>query len=160
MTDGRVYLSAAGSETKAFDLRDGSGIKLVQMAGIKVGFISGRPSEATNRRAKELDVDWVLQGIRDKGQCVRDLQRKEGYSPEEVCFVGDDLLDIPAMKAVGFPVAVADASGDVKAAARYVTRAKGGRGAVREVAELIVKTQGLWDNALERYWKTASSSRQ
>jgi 3-deoxy-D-manno-octulosonate 8-phosphate phosphatase (KDO 8-P phosphatase) len=160
LTDGKVYLGAGGDEVKVFDLRDGSGIKLAQMAGLKVGFISGRPSAATARRAKELAVDWLIQGAREKGRTVTELGQKTGFSLEQICFVGDDILDLPALKIVGFPVTVADAALDAKGAARYVTHANGGNGAVREVVELIVRTQGLWQNAIEAYWKQSSSPRQ
>src|ERR1043166_2196561 len=120
LTDGKLYLGSDGVEGKAFDIREGSGIKMAQMAGLTVGWISGRPSEPTARRAKELAVKRLIQGPRDKGQSVREIQRDGGFSPEQTCFVGDDLLDIPAFEAVGFPVAVADASDDVRAAAVYV----------------------------------------
>lgn len=160
MTDGKVHIGAEGGEVKIFDLRDGSGIKLAQMAGLKVGFISGRPSDATARRAKELAVDWLIQGAREKGRTVTEIGQEAGFSLDEICFVGDDILDLPALRIVGFPVAVADAVLDAKAAASYVTRAKGGNGAVREVVELIVRTQGLWQDALEAYLQQSSSPRQ
>lgn len=160
MTDGKIHLSADGSEGKSFDLRDGSGIKVAQAAGLKVGFISARPSEATARRARQLAVHWLLQGGHDKGSTVRELARKEKIPLDQICFVGDDLLDIPAMRIVGFPVAVADAASDTQAAALYVTCAKGGNGAVREVVEVVVRTQGLWQSALEAYFKQSSSPRQ
>ena len=156
LTDGKIYLGPNGAEGKAFDIRDGSGIKLAQMAGLTLGFISGRPSQTTARRAKELAVTWLIQARRDKGLSVQEIQRKTGFSPQQTCFVGDDLLDLPALRAVGFPVAVSDAAPEVKAAALYVTRAKGGNGAVREVIELIVKTQGLWQKALEAYLQRSS----
>ncbi len=160
LTDGKIHLGTGGAEWKAFDLRDGSGIKLAQSAGLRVGFVSGRPSEATTRRARELAVDWLFQGARDKGECVLELRRRAGLSPEQVCFVGDDLLDIPALRQVGFPVAVADAAPEVKAEASYVTKRTGGNGAAREVVELIVRSQKLWQQSLETYWRDASSPRQ
>ncbi len=160
LTDGRLYLGQDGSEAKAFDIRDGSGIKLAQMAGLKVGFISARPSKATARRAKELGVDWLIQGPHDKGDTVRRIGRETGLSLEQIGYVGDDLLDVPALRLVGFPVAVADAASETKTAALYVTRAQGGNGAVREVVELIIKTQGLWQDALKAYWRRSSSPRQ
>jgi len=160
MTDGKLYVGANGFEAKAFDIRDGTGVKLAQAAGLAVGFVSARPSEPTIRRARELGVDWLIQDPRDKGVTVRELQQKGGMRREQVCFVGDDLLDLPAFKAVGFPVAVADAADDVKAAAAIVTHAKGGNGAVREVVELIIRTQGLWQVALKKYLQRSSSPRQ
>ncbi len=160
LTDGKLYVSSDGSEAKTFDIRDGSGVKLAQMAGLTVGWITGRASPATAQRARELAVDWLIQGSNDKASGVLEVQRKAGVAPEQICYVGDDLLDIPALKVVGFPVAVADAPAEVRERARYVTRANGGNGAVREVVELIVKTQGLWDKALEAYWKHSSSPRQ
>lgn len=160
LTDGKVYVGSDGSEWKAFHLRDGSGIKLAQAAGLKVGLVSGRPSEATTRRAKQLAVDWLIQGTHDKAGCVRQIRARERFAAREVCFVGDDILDIPAMNEAGFPVAVADAARDTRAAACYVTRAKGGNGAVREVVELIVRCQGKWKSAIAAYHKLSSSPRQ
>lgn len=159
-TDGKIYKGSDGSEWKAFDIRDGAGIKLAQLAGLPVGWISGRPSQATATRAKELAVNWLFQGPRDKREWMEEIGRKAGFTPAQICFVGDDLLDIPALKTAGLPVAVADAAAETKAAARYVTRAKGGNGAVREVVELILKSQGLWQDVLEAYWKNSSLPRQ
>jgi 3-deoxy-D-manno-octulosonate 8-phosphate phosphatase (KDO 8-P phosphatase) len=158
LTDGKIHIGPNGFEAKTFDIRDGSGIKLAQMAGLTVGFVSARPSKATTKRAQELAVRWVVQKPRDKGLLVQEIQHQAGFSPEQSCFVGDDLLDLPALRAVGFPVAVSDAAPEVKAAARYVTHAKGGDGAVREVVELIVKTQGLWKKTLQQYVERSSLS--
>ncbi len=147
LTDGRVFYGSSGEELKAFHTRDGLGLRLLQNAGIGVGLISGRQSEAVRRRASELNIRWVYMGVRNKAALVEDIGSESGIPLEHMAFVGDDLVDLPPMARVGTPIAVADAVDEVKAAAVLITRAKGGRGAVREVAESILKSQSLWANA-------------
>ena len=139
LTDGRLYFSSRGEEMKVFDVRDGQGIVLWHRAGFKSGIISGRgASEIINRRAEELGIAFVRTSSPDK---VRDLEAivdELGLAMNEVAFIGDDIGDIDVMKRVGFAVAVADAVDETKAVAAYVTTAKGGRGAVREVVDMLL----------------------
>lgn len=144
LTDGKLYFDAQGREGKVFDVQDGHGLALARRAGLLVGFITGRPTTATKRRARELHVDILVQGPIDKGQAVARIQKRYRLRTEELCFVGDDLLDLPALTRVGWAVAVANAVPEVKRAADYVTRRAGGQGAVREVVEKLLKARGVW----------------
>lgn len=155
LTDGRIWLvpGAAGDvvEAKAFDVTDGAGIALAHRAGLKTGIITARPSPAVERRAKELHMTHVYQGGLDKLAALEDLLAKTNLPPDRLCFIGDDVLDIPLLRRVGLPIAVANARPEVKTHAAYVTDAPGGRGAVREVVELILKAQGKWDGAIQQF---------
>lgn len=151
LTDGTLYLSASGDEAKAFHVRDGMGIALALSAGLEVAFVTGRASDLVHRRAAELGVRHVLEGIRDKRAALIELAGRLGLEPAETAFVGDDLNDLPALSWCGLPVAVADAPRQVRAAAAWTTEAPGGRGALREVAERILEAQGKLDEAIERY---------
>lgn len=147
LTDGSIVYDSEGRELKCFNIRDGHGIRMALRAGWKVVIMTGRSSPAVARRASELGVDIVLQGVQDKAAALETLLREQSWSPEEVAYVGDDLPDVPAMRKVGFPVAVSDAVAEVVEAAAYVTSLPGGRGAVREVVEFILKASGRWENA-------------
>ncbi len=151
LTDGKLYLDGHGNEWQSFHIRDGHGIKLCLVAGIQVAIFSGRVSEAVRRRAEELGVKYLYQGQRDKVLCYEELKAELGIEDEEVCFVGDDLVDVPLLKRVGLPVVVADGVKEAKEVAFYVTEAPGGQGAVREVCELILKAQGKWEELLRSY---------
>ena len=151
LTDGRLMLLENGDEQKTFHARDGQGISLVRQAGLKTGIISGRTSSATERRARELEIDYVRQEARDKIQALDELLAQAGVSANECAYIGDDLADIPIMRRVGLAVAVADAAAETKQAAHYVTEQKGGHGAVREVTDLILKAQGRWEELMKRY---------
>ena len=151
LTDGSIILDSAGNEQKNFNVQDGTGIKYLQRAGIKVAFLTGRQSPVVAFRAHELGVDDVCQGAKDKLAPYAKLLDKHGLHDAEVCYVGDDLPDVPVMRRVGLPVAVADARPEVIELAQYTTRAAGGRGAAREVAEKILKDQGLWESIIARY---------
>jgi 3-deoxy-D-manno-octulosonate 8-phosphate phosphatase (KDO 8-P phosphatase) len=153
LTDGRLWLTETGGEQKSFNTHDGLGLSLLHRAGIKSGIISGRNSAAVTRRAAELGVEFVRQGSLDKIAVFEQLLREAELTDNEVAFVGDDLPDIPLMNRVELAVAVADAMPETSAAAHYVTRARGGRGAVREVVELILKSQGCWHDLVEGYLK-------
>jgi len=142
LTDGRLYYTEEGERIKVFNVQDGLGIKLLQKAGIKTGVISGRESEALRNRLFELGVEEVFMGRFEKEGILEEILSRNGISAEEVGFVGDDLVDIPVLKRVGFPVAVRDASGEVKRYAVYVTMREGGKGAVREVVDLILALRG------------------
>lgn len=141
LTDGRLYLGDDGTEFKAFHVRDGHGFKLLREAGIKVAALSGRRSAAVTRRMDELQVDIFRQGCQHKGQDFADLLAHFGLAGERVAYLGDDVIDLPAMQLAGLPVAVADAHAAVRAAARWVTTLGGGRGAARELCDLIVEAR-------------------
>ena len=153
LTDGRIWILENGEDQKAFHTRDGLGIELLHRAGLKSGIISGRISSALERRAQSLGVSFVWLGREDKRQAFADTVAQAGCRSEEVAFAGDDLTDLPLMRLSGLAVAVADAAAELKAHAHYVTKAKGGHGAVREVVELILKAQGLWDDIIKSYLK-------
>ncbi len=144
MTDGRIYLDGRGEEIKVFDVKDGYGLSRLMRAGVEVAIITGRSSPAVARRAEELGINEVHQGVADKGALLDEILRKRGLDQAEVCCVGDDLPDLPLLNRAGLAVAVADAAAEVRAAATLITKSKGGRGAVREVCELILSAGGLW----------------
>ena len=150
LTDGRLWLTAEG-EQKTFHVRDGQGIALLHRAGLKSGIISGRASGAVERRAQELNISFVYQGAKDKIKTFEELLARAGISEKECGYIGDDVADIPVMRRVSFAVAVADAAGETKDAAHYVTVLPGGHGAVREVIDLILKAQGRWEELMKQY---------
>jgi 3-deoxy-D-manno-octulosonate 8-phosphate phosphatase (KDO 8-P phosphatase) len=141
LTDGRLYLSAAGEELKVFHVRDGSGLVALQRAGVAVAIVSGRDSAAVTRRAAELGIRHVRQGIADKGAEFGRLLADLGVAPEDTACVGDDTPDLPMLRRAGLAVAVADAHPSVLAAARWVTPSPGGRGAVRDVCDLLLSAR-------------------
>jgi 3-deoxy-D-manno-octulosonate 8-phosphate phosphatase (KDO 8-P phosphatase) len=156
LTDNGVYIGPVGGETvelKRFDIQDGLGLILLRLSGLPVVWLSGRSSEATARRAKELRVDELLQvpGPR-KLEAFGQVLEARGIAWDEVAYVGDDLADLMIMRRVGVPIAVANAVAEVKEVAAFVTRASGGRGAVREVIETLLKARGEWSGILERYF--------
>jgi len=142
LTDGRIILDSQGNELKAFHVRDGHGIKLAQRAGIIIGIITGRKSEVVNIRARELGIQEVHQGAIEKIAVYESLIKKYGVQDDEVAYMGDDTVDLDIFKRAGFSVAVADADSAVKPHADLITKAKGGRGAVREFINLILKSRG------------------
>jgi 3-deoxy-D-manno-octulosonate 8-phosphate phosphatase (KDO 8-P phosphatase) len=142
MTDGTLYIGAEGEAFKAFNILDGHGIKMLQAAGVATAIISGRSSEAVTRRATELGIAHVVQGSADKVADFERLRAALGLEPADCAFVGDDLPDLAVMGRCGFAVAVANGVDAVRQAAHHVTRASGGRGAVREFCELVLKAQG------------------
>jgi 3-deoxy-D-manno-octulosonate 8-phosphate phosphatase (KDO 8-P phosphatase) len=152
MTPGYVCLQTfpdgSVAEMKMFHAHDGAGIKLAGIMGIRTGLITGRDSPATARRAREASMEFVIQGQPKKLESYKAVLTRAGVTDEEVAYVGDDLPDLPILQRVGLGVAVADAVVEVKRAAHYVTVAKGGEGAVREVVELILKAQGRWKKAI------------
>lgn len=141
LTDGRLWLTADGEEQKAFHVRDGQGIVLLHLAGIQTAIISGRISAATERRARELDMAYVRQGITDKVTALDEVLAEAGVSSDQCAYIGDDVGDISLMQRVGLAIAVADAAEETKAAAHHVTELRGGRGAVREACDMILKAQ-------------------
>lgn len=151
MTDCRIILDNRGNEFKAFHVRDGHGIKLAQRVGIKVAIITGRESKVVDRRAKELGITEVHQGSRNKLEAYASILAAMGLKDSEVAYMGDDVVDIPLLKRVGLPVAVADATEETRAHALMVTENPGGRGAVREVTDFLIKAQGRWDEIIKKY---------
>jgi 3-deoxy-D-manno-octulosonate 8-phosphate phosphatase (KDO 8-P phosphatase) len=153
LTDGRLWLTEDGGEQKTFNTHDGLGLALLHRAGLRSGIISGRSSTAVERRARELGVQFVRQGDPNKLEAFHEILKQAGVDENELAFIGDDLPDIPLMRLSELAVAVADATEATHLAAHYVTQAKGGRGAVREVVELILKAQGRWNDLLDDYLK-------
>jgi 3-deoxy-D-manno-octulosonate 8-phosphate phosphatase (KDO 8-P phosphatase) len=142
LTDGRIILDNQGNELKAFHVRDGHGIKLAQRAGIVVGIITGRTAEVVNVRARELAIDEVHQGVMDKGVVYESLLAKYGLRDEQVAFIGDDVVDMGILRRAGLAITVSDCDPAVRSVADMVTRNEGGRGAVREAVNLLLKSQG------------------
>jgi 3-deoxy-D-manno-octulosonate 8-phosphate phosphatase (KDO 8-P phosphatase) len=148
LTDGRIIYAADGVEIKAFHVRDGSGLVFWQKQRKQVAILSGRKTKTVDMRAQELGIRHVRQGVQDKAAAFRQLLHDLGLRAEQAAGVGDDLPDLPVLRSVGLAFAVADACPEVRAAAHHVTVANGGRGAVREVVELILKHQGRWDSVV------------
>ncbi|GAC1470067.1 MAG: hypothetical protein NVSMB9_14740 [Isosphaeraceae bacterium] len=157
LTDGVIVLDDRGVETKHFHVRDGSAFHLWRKAGKRAAILSGRWAPVVDRRAAELGIAPVIQGAANKGAPFRALIDRLGLDARQVCYVGDDLPDIPVLVAVGLAVCPADAAVEVRRVAHVVTSARGGQGAVREVVELILKQQGSWDRLLEPYLASAWS---
>ena len=151
LTDGRITFVPDGQElveVKFFHVQDGAGIALAHRVGLRTGLISGRRTPIVEQRARELSIELVYLGKMNKLAVLEEIIEKTAIPAEHICFVGDEVVDLPVMLRVGFAVAVANACEDVSSRANYVTRAAGGDGAVREVIELILKTQGKWDRAI------------
>jgi 3-deoxy-D-manno-octulosonate 8-phosphate phosphatase (KDO 8-P phosphatase) len=144
LTDGCIVYGDNDAELKSFHVRDGSGLKFWHLAGNKAAIISGRTSPVVEKRAAELEVALVVQGAPDKLAAYRQVLAATGLDRNQVCFIGDDVPDLPVLRDCRLAVAVADACPEVRAAAHYLTRAAGGLGAVREVVELILRCQGKW----------------
>jgi len=153
LTDGGVVFDNNGIETKKFRIRDGMGIKLWMRAGFHFGIITARTSHIVKVRATELGIDLVRQGFEDKLTIAREIMKDHQLTPEQVCFIGDDLTDIPLMKSVGLGVAVGNAAAEVKTAAVHTTKLDGGQGAVRELVETILKAKNRWADVIQRYVK-------
>ena len=152
MTDGRIIYDDDGKEIKIFDVKDGHGIKLLMRVGIEVAIITARESQVVLHRAKNLGIDIVYQKAMDKVEAFNEILQKKQLSEKEVAYVGDELVDIPLLRKVGFAAAVKDAVEDLKMYVDFITEKNGGQGAVREICELILKTQGKWGEATEKYF--------
>lgn len=150
LTDASV-LVGGGTEYKQFNIQDGLGLVVLRREGIRVGWVSSRPSLATTQRAEELKIDYLLQQKGSKVEVIEVLLRQTGLNWSEVCYMGDDVVDLGPLKRAGVAVAVANAVAEVRNAADYVTKAAGGRGAVREVAEMILKAQKRWSRIVAAY---------
>lgn len=151
LTDGKLHFTSTGDEFKSFDIQDGHGIAMALRTGLLVGFVSGRASAATAKRAADLGVTILIQSPANKMELVETVKAEHQLRDEEICFVGDELVDLPVLRRVGFAVAVPNAVAEVKAVAHYVTRRTGGDGAVREVIEMILKATGRWEKAIAKY---------
>lgn len=151
LTDGRMVFDDRGRPVKAFDVHDGLGMVLAREGGLKTAIITAEKSNVVALRARQLRVDWIVQSARDKGKAFRDCRAFFGFPSAEISYVGDDLTDLPVLTQVGLGVAVANARPEVKRRAHYVTKAFGGRGAVREVVEMILNTQGRWRPLVGRF---------
>lgn len=151
LTDGRIIYDSSGRELKLFDVHDGMGVYLLKKAGIPTILITAKGSRAIRPRAKDMQVAEVFQNISPKSSVLDKVSRKYNVAEEEICFVGDDLVDLCLLKRVGFPVAVANACREIKESACFTTSKEGGRGAVREVAEMILKTQNKWQGVFKLY---------
>lgn len=154
LTDGSIILDNEGNEFKSFHVRDGHGIKMLIRAGIHVAIITGRYSKVVERRAYELGITEVYQKSHDKRVAYRQLIEKHSVDEKEVAYIGDDIVDIPLLKRSGFSVVVADAAEEAKTAAMMITENKGGRGAVREICDFLLKARGLWEDIIDGYSKT------
>ena len=151
MTDGGIIFDNQGIEAKRFNVRDGQGIKLWQRSGGTFGILTSRNSHIVKVRATELGIDIVRQGFAEKRPAAMEVITQLGLTPDAVAYIGDDLPDVPVLRSVALGVAVADAASEAKAAARHVTHAPGGAGAVRETVELILKAQNRWHEAIARF---------
>ena len=154
LTDGGIIHDGHGVETKRFHVRDGHGIKMMQRAGIEVGIITGRTSEAVRIRAEELGISLVRQGIFEKTAEWREILGEKGLSPEESAYVGDDIVDIPLLRQVGFAATVADAEEYVLSEVDFVSSRRGGHGAVREIVEFVLQSCGTWEKVSAKYFGT------
>jgi 3-deoxy-D-manno-octulosonate 8-phosphate phosphatase (KDO 8-P phosphatase) len=151
LTDGTIVVNSDGSESKFFSVLDGHGIRLWRRAGLKVAFLSGRKSQPTEHRARQLEVEYVFQDCHDKLNEIEKFLRQTKLTPDSIAYIGDDLPDLPVIRYVGFGAAVANAVAEVKQYADYVTTRPGGKGAVREVIEYILKETGRWPELMKRY---------
>lgn len=151
MTDGRIIYTDGGEEVKAFDVKDGHSIKLLMRGGVEVALLTGRESRVVQHRADNLGIKMVYQGAKDKLPVFERILTEKGLNSKEVCYLGDDLVDMPVMKRVGLSVSVADGHEDLKGCVDHVTKSPGGRGAVREVCELILKAQDKWGGLTQKY---------
>ena len=138
-------------EAKGFHAHDGTSISLARLGGIKSGLITKRISETVALRARDLKLEYVRQGVQDKRTCFEEVVREEGLKPEEAAFVGDDVIDLPAMRVAGLAIAVKNARSEVKKEAHYITPHSGGDGALRDAVEFILKAQGKWKKVVEAY---------
>jgi 3-deoxy-D-manno-octulosonate 8-phosphate phosphatase (KDO 8-P phosphatase) len=152
MTDGRIVYDANEVESKFFNVKDGHGIKMVQRGGIEVGIISGRQSQVVTNRATELGIDLISQKAIDKLAPYLEILEKTGLDDSQVAFMGDDIIDIPILRRVGFAAAPADAVEEVKPYVHFISRNSGGCGAVREICDLLLKEQGKWAEVTSRYY--------
>ncbi len=153
LTDGGIIYGDYGDEIKRFDVQDGLGIVLLHRAGIKTVIITAKKSRNNDRRAKDMHVTKIYQNVKDKLKVYEKILKKFKLHGNQVCFMGDDLIDMPVFSRVGCAVAVQNARNEIKEKSHYVTQSSGGRGAVRELADLLLKTQGKWDQVTGKYFQ-------
>jgi len=151
MTDGTLFVSGQGESFKPFNILDGLGLKLLKSSGVATGILTGRSSAAVSARAGELDIDHLIQGANDKLRAYIDLQQQLGLDDEQICYMGDDLPDLPVLRRCGLALSPPGAVDEVRSEVHFVTRTRGGKGAVREACELIMRAQGSWDAHVEPY---------
>ena len=151
LTDGKIYIGNEGELFKAFDVKDGLGIKMLLANGIDVAILTARSSEILKKRTQELGITNVLQGQRDKVKGLQELLSVTGFKPENIAYIGDDLFDLAVMNDVGFPATVADATDEAKSVAILESDFAGGHGAVRQIIEFILKAQGKWQSIVDGY---------
>lgn len=152
LTDGSIIFGESNQELKIFNVKDGLAIKLAQKGGIKIGTITGRTSEAVKKRADELAIKILYQGQPDKLKVYQQIKNDLGLKNDQIAYVGDDLSDLKLLQKVGFSITVNDACDEVKAEVDYITKCPGGKGAIREVIELILKRQGKWEALIQKYY--------
>lgn len=151
LTDGQITYTDSGEQIKSFYSKDGLGLRLLMDEGIKVGIVTGRTSKALDHRCQNLGIDLIFDGIKDKSKALDQIVSRTGIAPRHIGFAGDDLIDLPAMSRAGISFAVADAVEEVRARADYVCRHPGGRGAVREICEAILKAGGKWESIVSGF---------
>jgi 3-deoxy-D-manno-octulosonate 8-phosphate phosphatase (KDO 8-P phosphatase) len=157
LTDGGVTFDEDGRQLTQFNIQDGLGMRLWRLAGHTMGVVTGRTSAAVRHRAEQLSINIFCEGIEDKWRAAKDILDEHGFAAHEVCYVGDDLPDVPVIRRAGLGVAVANARLEVRQAADWVTAAPGGRGAVREVIETVLKLQGRWSDVARQITSTQST---
>ena len=150
-TDGSIRYDDRGIESKVFHVRDGLAVRLAREAGLLVGVLTGRNSACVALRVREMGIHHAMHGVDDKGRGIADLCAAAGVTPELTAYMGDDLIDLPAMRRCAYAMTVADGAPEVRRAAHFITQAPGGRAAVREAIEHVLRGQGLWDRAIERF---------
>ena len=151
LTDGQIIYSDSGEQIKSFNSRDGLGLRLLMDSNIQVGIVTGRKSKALVHRCQNLGIDLIFDGIKNKALALTEIIQQTGVQVQHIAFSGDDLIDLPAMTRVGFSFTVPDAPEEVKNHAQMITSARGGHGAVREICEIILKAQGVWDQIINKY---------
>ena len=151
LTDAKIILGSNNIELKAFNVRDGLAITIASKCGLKIGFITGRTSDVVGVRGEDLKVDYIYQGVTDKLSKLKEIASDEEIPLENICYIGDDLVDIKLLNAVGFSATVADAPEEVRSCVSFISSKKGGDGAVREIIEYILKAQGKWQQSVDQY---------
>jgi len=152
LTDGGIVMNNRGEEIKRFDVRDGHGIRLLLRAGVQIGLITGRSSKVVSHRAKDLGIRMLYQRVYNKLEVYEKIKRRARLKDHEIAFAGDDIVDLPVLRKVGLAMTVKDCWGELKRQVDYVTAAEGGRGAVREMVELLLKAQDKWEEITRRYY--------
>ncbi|MFH1836735.1 MAG: HAD-IIIA family hydrolase [Candidatus Omnitrophota bacterium] len=153
LTDGRIIYGTYGDELKNFHVSDGLGIILLKRAGLKCVILTAKASRVVKKRAKELKIDKVYQNFHYKINAYAKIMKKFRVKNEEICFIGDDVIDIPILRRVGLAITVPNARESVKGYAHYMTKKEGGQGAVREICDMLLKAQGIWDKVTEKYFE-------